>query len=65
MKTVEIKDNKVYSYGRYIFYELELKENIVYVVEENAWLKDVLLKQGFTKENYDNNIDIFYKNVNE
>lgn len=65
MKTVEIKDNKVYSYGRYIFYELELKENIVYVVEENDWLKDVLLKQGFTKENYDNNIDIFYKNVNE
>ena len=60
-KATAIIDNVIYSYGRYRFYNIEINDNTVYVVETEDWLKDLLLKIGFTKEKWNDSIDIFYK----
>ena len=51
----------VYGYGRYIFFNDNIDENIVYVFEYNEKLKYDLIEKGFEVENYNEDICIVYK----
>ena len=51
----------VYGYGRYIFFNDNIDENIVYVFEYNEKLKYDLIEKGFAVENYNEDICIVYK----
>ena len=51
----------VYGYGRYIFFNDNINENIVYVFEYNEKLKYDLIEKGFEVEKYNEDICIVYK----
>ena len=51
----------VYAYGRYLFYNDTIDENIVYVLEYDEALKNDLINQGFNVENFNEDIVILYK----
>ena len=63
MKTANIneREGRIFSYGKYIFYNIDINDDTVYAIEKEEWLKQLLLKIGFTKESYNEDIDIFYK----
>ena len=54
-------DDLVFGYGRYIFYELEINPDTVYVLESENEIKQLLEYLGFTREKFNDTIDIFYK----
>ena len=59
METAHI-DNVVFGYDRYIFYELEINPDTIYVIETEDEIKQLLEYFGFTREKFNDNIDIFY-----
>ena len=56
-----VVNGTVYSYGRYLFYNNTIDDNVVYVLEYNEKLKYDLLELDFKAENFNENIVILYK----
>lgn len=56
-----IMHSAVYSYGRYVFYNNIIDENIVYVLENCEGFKRDLIEKGYQVENFSNDICILYK----
>lgn len=57
----------VYKYGRYVFYNSAIDENIVYVIVKTDLkyeFRDKLLENGFSREEY-KNLEILYKEVEQ
>ena len=53
-------DQMVYGYDRYIFYNFDINDNTVYVLESENEIKQLLEYLGFTREKFNDTIDIFY-----
>lgn len=51
----------VMIYDRYIFFDVSIKENIVYVIEKDESLRKKLLQEGFQQEKFNDTIFILYK----
>ena len=61
MDTALIQDGVVWSYGRYLFYNNTIADNMIYVIDNDENSKNVLIERGFKVEEYNENIDILYK----
>ena len=44
-----------------MFYNNEINDNTIYVLERDEVSKELLLEKGFELEEYNENIDILYK----
>ena len=53
--------SKVFGYGRYVFFYDYVEQNMVYVMEFNEKLKYELIEDGFTVEEFGEDICIVYK----
>ena len=53
-------DQMVYGYDRYIFYNFDINDNTVYMLESENEIKQLLEYLGFTREKFNDTIDIFY-----
>ena len=53
--------SKVFGYGRYVFFYDYVEQNMVYVMEFNEKLKYELIEDGFTVEEFGEDICIAYK----
>ena len=62
MDTAIIQGGGIWSYGRYVFYNNTVDDNMIYVIDSDERTKNVLLEQGFKVEKYNERIDILYKN---
>lgn len=51
----------VMIYDRYIFFDVSIKENIVYVIEKDEGFRKKLLQEGFKQEKFNDTIFILYK----
>ena len=61
MSTAVIYGGGVWSYGRYVFYNNTIDDNMIYIVDNDENTKNILLENGFKVEEYSENIDILYK----
>ena len=61
MDTAVIQGGGVWSYGRYVFYNNTIDDNMIYIVDNDENTKNILLENGFKVEEYSENIDILYK----
>ena len=61
MDTAIIQGGGIWSYGKYVFYNNTIDDNMIYVIESDERTKNVLLEQGFKVEKYNERIDILYK----
>lgn len=60
-ETAVIDRGAVCSYRRYMFYNNEINDNTIYVLERDEASKELLLEKGFVIEEYNEDIDILYK----
>ena len=60
-ETAVIDRGAVWSYGRYIFYNNEINDDTIYVLDRDETSKEILLNKGFKLEEFNENIDILYK----
>ena len=58
MNTVVIEDNSVLAYNRYIFYNTEIKDDTIYVIQNDENAKNILMNNGFKVEEYNEKIYI-------
>src|SRR5699024_1396487 len=61
MNTIVIQSGGVRAYGRYVFYNNSIDDNMIYVVDNDENTKNILIENGFKVEEYSENIDILYK----
>ena len=54
-------DKLVYAVGRYIFYNDTIRDNMIYVIQDNEQLKQNLISYGFESEEFKDGISILYK----
>lgn len=60
-ETAVIDRGAIWSYGRYIFYSNQMADNTIYVLDRDETSKETLIDKGFKIEEYNENIDILYK----
>ena len=61
MDTVIRNGGGILAYGRYVFYNNSVDDNMVYVVDNDEDTKNILIENGFNVEEYSENIYILYK----
>ena len=60
-ETAVIDRGAIWSYGRYVFYNNEINDDTIYVIDRDETSKEILVNKGFKVEEYNENIDILYK----